>query len=114
MKETKAPTKVEFAKDKGIAAIWKVARDNGYLFKVPKLFYDDHVARELPAPTVIRENKTHYWISLGGAHIDEFISDAEYYSFYEGMGREYHGIVASARATLRAYEKAKPNFLKGA
>ena len=84
---------------------------NGYLFKIPRLFYNDHVERDLPAPTVIRENKTHYWISLDGKHIDEFLSDADYYSSYEGMGKEYYGIVASARATIRAAEKAKTNRL---
>ena len=114
MKETKAPTKVEFAKDKGISAIWKIARDDGYLFQVPKLFYNDHVARELPAPAVVRENKTHYWISLGGAHIEEFIDHAGSVGrLWPKLKRKY-GLARSARATVRAYEKAKPNFGKGA
>jgi len=77
--------------------------------RIPRKFYDDHEERGLPAPAVLKATSRHYWIDALSRDLDELLSDARYYAeaidFYPGSGMEYlSGLVASARATVRAIE----------
>jgi hypothetical protein len=75
--------------------------------KLPPRFYEDHVSRDLPAGRVVRSTQRHVYVELDRAAHDELESDAR---FYAEMGSEgafepgLSGIVASARATLRALD----------
>jgi len=71
-----------------------------YTIKLPKSFFDDHAARELPTPEVIRETRAHYIVSKDDLALPELLSDARYYS--DGLDMAPRGIVVSARATVRA------------
>lgn len=79
------------------------------LIRIPTRFFDDHVDRGLPAPRVVRATRNHYFIEGQPGHeLEELLEDARHYSepglFPE---REMLGLVASARATARAIEKAQ-------
>jgi hypothetical protein len=80
--------------------------------RIPKRFYNDHVARDLKAPAVIRKTKQHYIIdATPSSAFDELLSDALFYADGDASGfdmsdPDIRGIVASARATARALEAA--------
>jgi hypothetical protein len=71
--------------------------------RVPRKFYHDHVERDLPAPGVLRRTKHHYFIDALSPYLEEFLSDAEYYSSMSRyMDAEYRGLCKSAAATVKA------------
>lgn len=77
------------------------------LYRLPPVFYDDHVARALPAGELVRRTSRHVFVELDAAAFDELVSDARYYADEMGdAGFDGHGLVTSARATLRALEAA--------
>jgi len=80
--------------------------------KIPKVFFDDHCERDLPAPEIIKETGKHYRISLNDNNLDEFLNDAEYYASkdtLQAMGGDpfYKGLCFSARATIAAITSAR-------
>lgn len=75
--------------------------------RIPRRFYDDHVERDLEAPGVLKATKTHYWIDALSPHLDELLSDADYYADSVGdMDSYLFGLCMSARATARAIRAA--------
>lgn len=70
------------------------------LIRLPKVFFEDHAARELPTPAVIRENARYVYVKRDDEALPELLSDARYYS--DGLDMVERGIVMSARATVRA------------
>tara|TARA_R100000231_G_C5281256_1_gene151652 strand:+ start:48 stop:419 length:372 start_codon:yes stop_codon:yes gene_type:complete len=81
------------------------------LIKIPKRFYDDHNERDLESPLIVKENTKNYWINSEDEHLEELHSDAYYYSIpYVDTHPSHYlwGVVVSARATLKAIEKAVP------
>ena len=45
------------------------------MIKIPKLFYDDHLARDLPSPKICKVTKTNYFIDKTDEHIYELFDD---------------------------------------
>ena len=83
------------------------------LIKIPQRFYEDHLERDLECPAIVKETKTHYWISADDEHLKELHEDADFYAFpyVDARPGEYlWGIVTSARATVKAIEKAVPSL----
>ena len=75
--------------------------------RLPKRFYDDHVARDLPAGDVFKETSKHFVVALTVADYDEVLDDARHYVWLGTTGDldpEYSGLVASARATVKILE----------
>ncbi len=70
--------------------------------RIPRYFYDDHRDRGLDTPVALRVTKRHVWVDPADPAIPELISDARYYSDYNGMDPCFFGLVSSARATVRA------------
>lgn len=72
--------------------------------KVPRRFFDDHAERDLPTPTIVRTLAAHYVVSSDDPALSELLNDAEHYATPGQFGHdpELAGIVASARATVRA------------
>jgi hypothetical protein len=69
-------------------------------FKITKRFYVDHVERDLPAPDVVKETKTHLWIdSTENDAMAELRADAWFYA--EGNVDDSDHLVRSAIALLR-------------
>ena len=76
------------------------------LLTIPKRFYDNHVWRDLPAGTVIKETARKYTVEVTREELDELLSDARYYSDGAGWSdpQDMRPICASARATVKAIE----------
>jgi hypothetical protein len=81
--------------------------------KVPKTFVDDHDSRGLMerglASAVVKATKTNYTLSLTPEEFAELLDDARHYADggCEMFGWEYRGLIASARATVKALEQGK-------
>ena len=73
------------------------------LLKLPRRFFDDHVERELPAPTVVKQNRRYVWIRAADPRLPELVNDADFHS--TGLIPECVGISLAARALLRALER---------
>lgn len=86
------------------------------VYKIPIRFFQDHHNRsdndEL-GKRIVKRTKTHVHVSLTPDMASELHSDASYYadtehgfmgSVPQGEGHHYKGIVASAKATLKAFE----------
>ena len=79
---------------------------------IGRTFFDDHVSRDLPVPTVVRETKTRVTLAVepGTRGWDDLLSDAWYYSgfaddpdtFYRSLGQAAERV----RLKMRAAEKA--------
>jgi len=80
------------------------------LIRIPKVFYDDHViGMNLPAPEVIRETKSHYFIDSKSKDLAELLNNANHYSDCAGIGWDFEGqlgMQSSARATAKAIRNA--------
>lgn len=77
------------------------------LVRIPVVFYEDHLDRVLPTPTVIKSTKRNVWIDLNDPCTAELLDDAEYYAGPGGPDNCSRGLVASARATVRAIKAAQ-------
>ena len=83
--------------------------------KITKKFFEDHIMRDLPAPSVIKATKSHIWIDATSEHLSDLLSDADFYadpwSFGDAdFGSDLSALVKSAKATKRAIE----NYLNNA
>jgi hypothetical protein len=81
-------------------------------YKLPRVFYFDHVSRDLPeqgATRVVSETKRDVTVSMDAAAYDDLLSDAEHYATPDQFGAEFFGLVSSARATARRLrEQGRP------
>ena len=81
------------------------------LIKITKMFYEDHMDRDLSAPPVIKETTRHIFIDGSSEHLGELLSDASYYadpeSFNAEFGSHLAALIRSARATKQAIIRAK-------
>lgn len=81
--------------------------------RIPHRFYFDHLERDLDSPRVIRTTKSHLHIDPADPALDELLDDARFYAGTPGQPGidadtpELRGLVASARATVRAIEAEK-------
>lgn len=72
-------------------------------YRIPRRFYDDHAARDLPSGTITRSTKTHHHVELNNDDHAELLSDARHYAdASNGWSPELFGLCASARATVKA------------
>lgn len=78
--------------------------------RIPKKFLEDHAERDLPGPLVLRETQSHYYVSAADHAVGELIDDANYYTtpwaFDGETAWDLRGVINSAVATLKAFEKA--------
>ena len=77
--------------------------------KITKKFYEDHVMRDLPAPPVIKQTKSHIWIDATSEHLSELLAGADYYAdpwtySHAEFGSPLAALVKSAKATKSAIE----------
>jgi len=88
------------------------------LIRVPERFYVDHMERALPTPEDVGNRRSHAMIRADDPALGELLDDAEHYAYPHMFGREYAGLVASAKATVRAirnvigWEGAEPEVLR--
>lgn len=81
------------------------------LYRLPPRFVEDMVDRELlPESVIVRQTKSYAIVDLDEAQLSEVRKDAEFYvseASYFVDDPYVRGLVASARATLRALAKAE-------
>lgn len=73
------------------------------LYEIPRAFYDDHVARALPAGTIVREKRKTIVVDMDDDEARELLDDAKHYAgapagYWEGVSM---GLISSARATAK-------------
>ena len=74
--------------------------------KIGKAFYDDLCERELIAPTIIHQTKTHYFIDgTDNEALRELLSDADYYKEHYWFEPGLFGLCRSAATTHAAIFK---------
>jgi len=72
------------------------------MYRIPKVYYQDHVECGCEAPAIIKATKQHFFISAEETEeLAELRSRASYYGALGGFVDGYNGLVASARATLK-------------
>ncbi len=79
------------------------------LIRIPSRFYEDHVERDLPVPSVIKETQRYIWIDADSPHLSEFLDDAKHYAGDAISLSDFPdliGVKASAKATVKAIEAA--------
>ena len=74
--------------------------------KLPRRFFIDHLERDLDTPRILRETKSHVYVSAADPALAELASDADYYKDPQWFDREYFGLCMSAKATLKALKEA--------
>lgn len=77
------------------------------VYDLPAPFYDDHVARALPAGVLVKRLARTVRVELDHESYDELLSDARHYA--EAMGDAGYGdtgMIASARATMKRLQAA--------
>lgn len=75
--------------------------------KIPAMFYLDRVDRVLPSPAEIKTTKRNVWIDLNDQRTPELLSDAEHRVKAGSYPNMPPGLVASARATVKAIKAAQ-------
>lgn len=68
--------------------------------RIPRAFYDDHVARDLLAPPELNRTGRHVWIDTAHPAMSELLSDARFYA--DPYGPDTPGLRAAAKALLKA------------
>jgi hypothetical protein len=77
---------------------------------LPERFYDDHVARDLPAGLEVDRRRSRVLVRADRSTLSEILDDARHQVFMAPeLGRGYLGLVSSARATVRVFEAAGIN-----
>jgi hypothetical protein len=72
---------------------------------IPERFYDDHVSRDLPAGLEVERKRSKVRVRADRPTFSEILDDARHQVYMSAeLGREYLGLVSSARATVRALE----------
>lgn len=78
--------------------------------RIPLRFYEDHQGRDLDTPVNYSKSKSYAVIDSNDPAIGELLSDARYYASEDyvdpAMWEGWRGLVLSARATIKAIEKA--------
>jgi hypothetical protein len=74
--------------------------------RIPDRFYIDHLERALPTPEDIGDFKNHALIRSDDPALGELLSDAEHYAHPSGPDAAPRGVIASAKATVRAIRNA--------
>ena len=70
---------------------------------LPAYFFDDHDERELPTPRVLHRTARTVTVAANDPNLAELLNDAGHYAAPDmHWASEYRGLVASARATVRA------------
>ncbi|WP_415907114.1 hypothetical protein [Oleiharenicola sp. Vm1] len=88
-------------------------KSNAVLFPVGLVFLRDHADRELPTPAIVREDRRRAWLSIDDPHLDELLSDADFYADPDGpAGRENRslspaGLKEAAARTAAAIRRAR-------
>lgn len=81
---------------------------NSITVKLPALFAQDHIARDLPHGEVLSENKRYVTVRIDEqAVIDEWLADADYYSNPYQFSEDWETRHSMARSAKRCIEIIK-------
>jgi hypothetical protein len=82
--------------------------------KITKMFYLDHVARDLPAPPIVKETKSHIWIDATDTRLNELWADASFYADSHSFGVDFGSNLVALVRSAKATEKAITSYIKEA
>jgi hypothetical protein len=71
---------------------------------LPRLFYWDHLERDLPTPEMVQSNKAHIIVNRDDPAMNDLLEDAEFYAS-DAMDQLPPGLKSSAKATVNAIKK---------
>ncbi|MGO8241301.1 hypothetical protein ACC806_34755 [Rhizobium ruizarguesonis] len=71
---------------------------------LPRMFYWDHLERDLPTPEMVQSNRAHILVDDADPALKDLLEDAEYYAS-DAMDQLPPGLKASAKATVTAIRK---------
>lgn len=74
------------------------------LIRIPLAFYDDHQARDLDTPEMVKRTKRHGYIRADDPALPELLDDARHYA--HPYGPDTPGLRTAAKALIRAIEQA--------
>jgi hypothetical protein len=74
--------------------------------RVPSYFFTDHLERNLDTPADLGKCRSHAVVSVDDPHLAELLDDAEHYAHPSGPDACGKGLIASAKATVRAIRDA--------
>lgn len=74
---------------------------------LPRYFYWDHHERDLPTPKMLIGNRAHIIVAADDPALQDLLDDAKHYASPNGPDQLPPGLKSSARATVRAIEKAR-------
>ena len=83
------------------------------IYKIPKVYYRDHVDCDCEAPDIIKETKAHYFISAEEtANLAELRARAIMYAdtTFPDYWENCRGVVLSAKATLKVIGASSQNL----
>ena len=73
-------------------------------------FLQDHWDRDWEGPEIVRSTSDHVWVSLDDPRLQDLYDDASFYGYsavFDCSEPFLRGLVLSARATVKAIEKAR-------
>lgn len=82
--------------------------------RITKMFYFDHVERDLPAPPIVKETKSHIWIDATDTRLNELWADASFYADSHSFDVDFGSNLASLVRSAKATEKAITSYIKRA
>jgi len=82
--------------------------------KITKMFYLDHVERDLPTPPIVKETNSHIWIDATSEHLNELWADASFYADSHSFDTEFGSNLAALVRSAKATEKAITSYIKEA
>lgn len=77
------------------------------MVRVPWVFFIDHMERSLPTPEEVKADARSAWVRLDDPALPELLDDARHYAHTSGPDLCSRGLIASAKATVAAIEKAQ-------
>ncbi len=88
--------------------VMTVPRPFSITLKLPVLFAQDHIARDLPHGEVLSENNRYVTVRVTTqAVIDEWLGDADYYSNWRQFSEDWETRHSMARSAKRCIEIIK-------
>jgi len=78
--------------------------ENEQVYKVPALFFQDHMDRHDPhelISRIVKSTKTHHYVRLTDSQASNLHSDASYYAD-ESPEYVHKSVITSAKATVKA------------
>lgn len=83
---------------------WSTVHSELPMVRVPAKFFVDHLERALPTPEEVHGDDRVVWLRIDDPALPELLDDARHYAHPCGPDLCSRGLIASAKATVKAIE----------